>query len=209
LLIGGQAQGQKKIKGPPIINLNNNGSLYTFQNPNAQFPSQLKYAFTAVAHEDCRLYNNGATLMPIHRLMAAECQAAIKIEVTAGAPPVPPTPVTPPIICVLLPNGQLVCTAGGVGGINYNRSNPYPNPSYALYSNGNSNYGQYTPSSQPATSSSSMSTPGGSAYGGFGLRNWRPMGGFATMTEVAGTFGDGFDRDSDASKPESENSSKN
>jgi hypothetical protein len=60
---------------PPrqVTPLLNNGSLYTFFNPTFQAPSQLPYAYIAAPPQDCRLYNNGATLMPEHRLMASLC----------------------------------------------------------------------------------------------------------------------------------------
>jgi hypothetical protein len=79
------ANGQAKFRGPntippivvfppaPNIPMNNNGSLYTFPNPTAGLPNQLPFAYIAVANQDCRLYHNGATLMPMPRLVAGQC----------------------------------------------------------------------------------------------------------------------------------------
>src|SRR5262245_49690282 len=82
-LLAGPSPAQVKVFRGPNANPNfilppgqnspilNNGSLYTWgPNPTFGFPGQLQFAFTAVAHQDCRLYHNGATLMPFPRLVA-------------------------------------------------------------------------------------------------------------------------------------------
>lgn len=57
----------------PNIPMVNNGSLYTFPNPTNGLPNQVPFAYIAVASQDCRLYHNGATLMPMPRLVAGQC----------------------------------------------------------------------------------------------------------------------------------------
>lgn len=97
------------VKMPPeqITPLLNNGSLYTFVNPSFQNPSQLQFAYIAVAPQDCRLYHNGATIMPEHRLMGSLCLDSRimpqQIQLTQGFIP-------------QLPNGGLIDKGGGGGG---------------------------------------------------------------------------------------------
>jgi hypothetical protein len=84
----------------------NNGSLYTFVNPSFQNPSQLQFAYIAVAPQDCRLYHNGATIMPEHRLMGSLCLDSRimpqQIQLTQGFIP-------------QLPNGGLINMGNGGG----------------------------------------------------------------------------------------------
>lgn len=61
------------LRPAPPPRMLNNGSLYTFANPNAALPGQLPYGYMAVASQDCRLYHNGALLMPVNRLLAGQC----------------------------------------------------------------------------------------------------------------------------------------
>jgi len=79
-----QAQFPKRFT--PQNPLLNNGSLYTFPNPTNGLPSQLPYAYVAVAHQDCRLYHNGATLMPVNRLLAGQCTDMMPavVQLSAG-----------------------------------------------------------------------------------------------------------------------------
>src|SRR5262249_15995722 len=69
--------------------------------------SQLQFAYIAVAPQDCRLYHNGATLMPEHRLMASLCLDSRimpqQIPATQGFIP-------------MLPQGGLINASGGGGG---------------------------------------------------------------------------------------------
>jgi hypothetical protein len=95
---------------PPrqVTPLLNNGSLYTMVNPtpNSTWPNQMQFAFIAVAPQDCRLYHNGATIMPEHRLMGSLCLDSRimpqQINATQGFIP-------------QLPNGGLINMGAGGG----------------------------------------------------------------------------------------------
>src|SRR5262245_18101113 len=95
------------LPGPGQIQMLNNGSLYSF-GPNPQFghPGQLQFAFIAVASQDCRLYHNGATIMPEYRLMSSLCLDSritpVQLQPTQGYYP-------------MLPKGGLIAGGGGGG----------------------------------------------------------------------------------------------
>src|SRR5262245_36376408 len=80
---------------PGQVQMLNNGSLYSF-GPNPQYgnPGQLQFAFIAVTHQDCRLYHNGATIMPEYRLMSSLCLDSritpVQIQPTNGYYPMLP-----------------------------------------------------------------------------------------------------------------------
>lgn len=220
------ATGSGSLPGsrPPIF-LNNNASLYTFQNPNFGMPGQLAYAFVAVAHEDCRLFNNGAKLMPKHRLLAAECIQANNMNTGGGGggggvviDPITGLPINP----------------GGPGtgqlGINYGRPmNPWQAAAYRnnyAYANGYAGYGPpaqtsggYT--SYPMQPEAVLSTAQGVAatdtasadpaatskrrsFKGFGSFREHSYGGFTTtlQTNASRSFGKGFDTETADDKKE-------
>jgi hypothetical protein len=174
-------------KNRPYINLNNNGSLYTIVNPNAAQPSQVPYSFIAVAHEDCRLYNNGAMLMPMHRLQAGECQNGLMNQ-QQQQNPLLNLPIPLPVIVV---NGRPPYFFG----TNASRGlDPY-------------NYGSYQPSATSTLSTSS--SPSGSAkqgFGGFGTFSSTSLAfGNLMPADAAAPFGGGFEKpqgssDSDETK---------
>jgi hypothetical protein len=108
-----QAQFRGPNKTPPVVifppvppyQILNNGSLYTWPNPTNGLPGQLPFAFIAVAHQDCRLYHNGATLMPFPRLVAGQCTDMIPMTIPLS------NGFIPPYNSVLFPLGG----AGGGG----------------------------------------------------------------------------------------------
>jgi hypothetical protein len=185
---------QNKLPPRPPIFLNNNASLYTFPNPNAGKPSQLAFAFVAVAHEDCRLFNNGAKLMPKYRLMAAECMNG-----TNGMNPTPLPPGTgqlgfcwdagarfgrpvfqinvprPPgaitsATCIVIRTVPPIGAPGTINGINFARPGLY-NPFAYGYGYGG-NYETYNPgSSQSTLSTSPASSSQSRGFQGFSLPN--------------------------------------
>jgi hypothetical protein len=190
---------------PPIF-LNNNASLYTFPNPNFGKPSQLPFAFVAVAHEDCRLFNNGAMLMPKHRLMAAEClnTAGMNGTGTGGINPL-----------TGLPNGTGVPGTGGlpggaIQGINFARPpvyNPWLAAAYRNYYGNQQNNGYYnypmqadavlTTQSSDSDNASGTSTSAKKTYRGFGSFSEARLGGFPSMLQIGSTsFGRGFETES-------------
>jgi hypothetical protein len=211
LLIGGlsatvhsQGKGSLPSTRPPIF-LNNNASLYTFPNPNFGKPGQLAFAFVAVAHEDCRLFNNGATLMPKHRLMAANCmQGGASGGMNGG------TTVIDPLTG--LPISTFPTNGGNVQGINYRRARlqqmMMAAQAYGGYGYGGYGYGQaqsynYPVQPEPMLTNSSSDGDASTAtvaqskqFKGFGfLRDYR-YGGFSVLhTEQGRDFGKGFQAD--------------
>ena len=214
LFTTGEVQSQKLPKLPPpptplqpgtvpnrpYINLVNNASLYTFKNPNANLPSQLPYAFVAVAHEDCRLYNNGAMLLPMIRLQAAECINGGNGTTNQNPPPA--------IICVVQINGTLACTFNGipipqpppgtqvvivggpgpVQGTKFSRISYDPSANYNSYSP-STNYSSYQPSSTTSTSAGSSSVK---YFGGFGSFSEASLSFSLMATSASAQFGNGF-----------------
>lgn len=196
----------------PIF-LNNNASLYTFPNPNFGLPSQLPYAFVAVAHEDCRLFNNGAKLMPQHRLMAAECmQNAMNGGGGGGGVP-GGGPGINPFNPYFNPGWQ-------IGGIPYRRAyRPAPPWLASGYGYGgsphdyaNAGYGSYPMLPEPVLTTAQglspsdrdpVSTPRKS-YQGFGRFREHAPGGFSVMVQSDPTrgFGKGFDATARDDEPE-------
>ena len=105
-----QAQPGFPNRFTPQMPMLNNGSLYTFPNPTNGQPNQLPYAYIAVAHQDCRLYHNGATLMPVNRLLAGLCTDM--------------QPATVPLSGGYIPTYQSIfAQAGGGGGNNGGNNN--------------------------------------------------------------------------------------
>lgn len=208
------SQGRGKLpKTRPPIFLNNNASLYTIPNPNFGKPSQLPFSFVAVAHEDCRLYNNGAKIMPKHRMIAAECcidrdpMTGVCRDVNVnnvglgqnGVGLLPPCPVPYELVPYL---GGLVpwCPTGSIlppvfppvfNGYNANRM-----PNASPYVPGG-NYANYNPGSSTVTtdgSSASSAQMVNRAYRGFGSYTESNFGGFsaAMTTDPYTRFGRGF-----------------
>jgi hypothetical protein len=163
ILMGGEVQSQvgngKLPSRRPKIFLNNNGSLLVTPNPNFGLPSQAPFMFIAYAHEDCRLVNNGVTIMPKFRLLAAECEQLGNNNnnnnggigtLPGGFTPIgicpfdglplfpefvePPFPHSHPSLCFGV--GGVIPPIGGIpviGGVNYNRHRPGVGPSYPYY----------------------------------------------------------------------------
>jgi hypothetical protein len=210
------SQARRLPKTRPPIFLNNNASLYTFPNPNFGKPSQLPFGFVAVAHEDCRLYNNGAKLMPKHRMLAAECcidrdpMTGLCRDVNptglgqgvGGIGLLPPCPVPYELVPYL---GGLVpwCPAGGILPPVVVGPDPFPIPVIGGY-NANryqnsygSGYAAYNPTAgpvNPSTGGTSAAQMASRAYRGFGTYTESNFGGFTASlgTDPYTRFGRGF-----------------
>lgn len=184
-----------KLPPRPVSRLLNNGSLYTFPNPNAGLPNQLRYGYIAVAHEDCRLFNNGATLMPRPRMMAAECmngngRGPMPPPLPPNPGPLPPNPGPIPPNAVPMPPPGLPPYFMGMYSARY-RPWPYAGPSPTM------------PADAQRPGSASLHTPetvASKRFVGFGTFTVNQFGGFRSIlvTEALGDFGAGFEAPADS-----------
>ena len=208
LMAENEAKSQKnRLPSPrPKIFLNNNGSLYTYPNPNFGLPSQLAHSFTAVASEDCRLFNNGATIMPQFRLLAGECDQLANNMNNNNGGGVLPGGFVPLGICPLdglpifddfthppFPHTHVGACFGvvppivgppfggvpGFGGVNYQRNRP--GGYYPSYPGANgSNYDSYNPNAAAATMTTASSAYHPTPAGGWGnSRSYRGFGSYS------------------------------
>jgi hypothetical protein len=146
----------KTLPGNQLSPLLNNGSLYTIVNPVNGQPNQLNVAYIAVAPQDCRLYHNGATLMPELRLMASQCLDSrivpVVVQATGGFVPT-------------LPNGGLTDVNGGMGGAGgANVGNNIGKPPFGGWPNAMPYYG-YNPYNYAGAYNPMMAYPGANMMG--------------------------------------------